>query len=181
MAVVHGEGEAEEVPVPAPSPKRRRLNYQFLEEFVLAPPEGEVDPVDALRDAVRQWCLSKGRHVGDYRNPLLTARGWSVVGRCMQHVVCHQGDGKYFRFFGTVNQRPLAYVLSIETAGECGSEERVVRAAGGSQIGQPSVETRRKVLEAADSLLAMSCAATPTAVKLNLEPGVEAGFPTTVV
>ena len=66
------------------------------------------------------------------------------------------------------------YVVSVETAGECGIEERVVRAAGGSQLGQPSVEARRKVLEAAETLLAKSCAATPTAVKLSLEPG-EAG------
>ena len=88
-----------------------------------------------------------------------------------------------------MSERPHAYILSVETAGECGVEERVVRAAGGSQLGQPSVEDRRKVLEAAETLLANSCAATPTAVKLSLELGEElvqstvayAGFPSGLI
>ena len=134
MHVAQREDEQEVVPVPSP-PKRRRLTYVSLEDYVLPAPADEIDPIDALRDAVSQWRESRQLAIGDFRSPTQTARGWSVVGRCMRHVTCYQGDGRYYRFVGKVSERPHAYVLSVETAGECGVEERVVRAAGGSQIG----------------------------------------------
>ena len=173
MHVAQREDEQEVVLVPSP-PKRRRLTYVALEDYVLPAPADDIDPIGAMRDAVCQWRESKKLAIGDFRSPTQTARGWSVVGRCMRHVSCYEGDGRYYRFLGKVHESPHVYVVSVETAGECGIEERVVRAAGGSQLGQPSVEARRKVLEAAETLLAKSCAATPTAVKLSLEPG-EAG------
>ena len=150
-----------------PAKRRRRLNFTFVEEFSV--PLQEMDPVDELRSAVKRWQEHRRVHVGDFRNPSLSGGSWNVVGKCMRHTACHAGDGRYFRFRGVV--RPHSYVLCVDSAGECGEDERIVRAAGSSSLGQPSVEDRAKIHEIADNLLGMGCAATPTAVQLALPPG----------
>ena len=107
--------------------------------------------------------LVDGREMRSTRH--LSSRTWQVLS-LLWHVL----------------QRPQLYVLSVETAGECGEEEQVVRSAGGSKVGQPSVQDRRAVIEAADCRLAIQCAATPSpsAVEVCLEPDSQPRMQTTM-
>ena len=68
MHVAQREDEQEVVLVPSP-PKRRRLTYVALEDYVLPAPADDIDPIDALRDAVCQWRESKKLAIGDFPEP----------------------------------------------------------------------------------------------------------------
>ena len=153
-----------------PIGRRPKFTYAFMEEYVCHE-GGGLEEMANLQQAVKQWCTKKKEYLlGDFRSPVYTAHGWHLVGRCVRHETCHQGRGRYFKFVGRSSRDPACYVLTVSTSGECGGAERVMRRSVKAPDAQPSQQDRVDGLRAADDLLSVGLAPTPTNVAVRLGP-----------
>lgn len=147
--------------------RRRKVTYEQIDSCKL--PLAGLSSTDAgarLREVARSWAKRAGERLVDFRSPQRTAEdGLSIVASCGRHCQCKEGQGKLFKFIGSVDEE---YNLVILSGGECSGEPFRARLSQNSHDGQPSVDERQQVLQVTDDLLSRGLQPTPATVATRL-------------
>ena len=133
------------------SPKRRRLTYEYdIDVAQIEKMPGE-SLADILRPAARHWAFAHGEVI----------RGFST-----QRAGCCAQQGKVFRF--EVEGGGNSISLRAGQAGHCHGEARKTRELSTHSQASFTVDDRRRIQAAADSLLEDGLSVTPRGVILRM-------------